>query len=138
MRAIIQRVTKADVEVEGNKVSCIEAGLLVLIGFEQNENIEDLQWMSNKIISLRIFQDKKEKMNLSLKDINGDILLVSQFSLHSLLKKGNRPSFVNVCDYEKANNLYNDFVKIVKQDFDGKVSTGIFGANMKIKLVNFQ
>ena len=136
MRVIIQRVLKASVEVNQKIVSSIDSGLLVLVGFEQDEEIEDLAWVSKKIISLRVFQDQKDKMNLSLSDIEGEILVVSQFSLHSLVKKGNRPSFVKACNYLEAQDLYNRLIKVIKQSFKGNVREGVFGADMKISSVN--
>ena len=136
MRAIIQRVSNASVHIDNQKIAYIGVGVLAFIGFEQEDRLEDLTWMSKKIISLRIFQDQENKINLSLDDVDGDILVVSQFSLYALTKKGNRPSFVNVCKYKKANYLYNEFMNIMNQNFTREVYSGIFGEDMKINLIN--
>ena len=136
MRVIIQRISTANVEVKGKVVASIGNGVLVFTGFEEDDKIEDLQWVSNKIIALRIFQDNDGKMNLSLHDVKGEILVVSQFSLHALIKKGNRPSFIKACKYDKAEELYNDFVSIMERDFKQLVKSGVFGADMKVNLLN--
>ena len=136
MRAVIQRVKGASVKIDGDVFSSINCGILVFVGFGEKENEEDLKWMSKKIISLRIFSDNEGKMNKSVKDINGSILIVSQFSLHALLKKGNRPSFVKSCEYIKAKSLYDNFIEFVKKDFCGIVHQGLFGSDMKVNLLN--
>lgn len=136
MRAIIQRVNKASVLVENKIIGKIEKGLLVLVGFEDKDDIADLEWMSKKIINLRIFSDEQVKMNLSVKDINGEIMIVSQFTLHASTKKGNRPSFISAAKPEISVPLYNDFIKILENEFNKKIETGIFGAHMKVNLEN--
>tara|TARA_B100001540_G_C15794889_1_gene637186 strand:- start:329 stop:781 length:453 start_codon:yes stop_codon:yes gene_type:complete len=136
MRVVIQRVKKASVKINGNVFSSINCGLLVFVGFGEKESKEDLRWISKKIISLRVFSDNEGKLNKSIQDINGDILIVSQFSLHALLKKGNRPSFIRSCNYIHAKSLYDDFIDFVKKDFCGVVKKGLFGSDMKIDLVN--
>ena len=136
MRVVIQRVKEASVKVDRNVFSSINCGLLIFVGFGEKENKEDLKWISKKITSLRVFVDNEGKMNKSIKDIKGDILIVSQFSLHALLKKGNRPSFIRSCKYIHAKMLYDNFIDFVKKDFCGVVKQGLFGSDMKIDLVN--
>jgi D-tyrosyl-tRNA(Tyr) deacylase len=136
MRVTIQRVSEASVTIGGAIKSTIGKGLLVLAGFEDADTDEDLQWLSNKIVNLRIFQDENEQMNLSVKDINGDIIIVSQFTLHAATKKGNRPSFIRAAKPEMAIPLYEKFVKQVETDLDKAIGTGEFGADMKVALLN--
>ena len=136
MRVTIQRVSEATVTIDGKIKSSIGKGLLVLAGFEEADTVEDIEWMSNKIVSLRIFQDENEQMNLSVKDIGGDIIIVSQFTLYALTKKGNRPSFIRAAKPDIAIPLYEKFVAQVEKDLEKKIGTGEFGADMKVALVN--
>lgn len=136
MRVVIQRVSQASVTIEGNVKSSIGKGLLVLAGFEEADTNEDLEWMSGKLVNLRIFQDENEQMNLSIKDISGDIIIVSQFTLHAQTKKGNRPSFIKAAKPDKAIPLYENFIRLVERDLGKAVGTGEFGADMKVALTN--
>jgi D-tyrosyl-tRNA(Tyr) deacylase len=136
MRVTIQRVLEASVTIEGEIKSSIGKGLLVLAGFEEADTQEDLEWMSGKIVNLRIFQDENEQMNLSVKDVGGDIIVVSQFTLHALTKKGNRPSFIKAAKPDVAIPLYEKFVAQVEKDLGKKIGTGEFGADMKVALIN--
>ena len=136
MRVTIQRVSEASVTIDGKIKSSIGKGLLVLAGFEEADTVEDLEWMSNKIVSLRIFQDENEQMNLSVKDVSGDIIIVSQFTLYALTKKGNRPSFIRAAKPDIAIPLYEKFVAQVEKDLEKKIGTGEFGADMKVTLIN--
>jgi D-tyrosyl-tRNA(Tyr) deacylase len=136
MRVTIQRVSEASVTIDGKVKSSIGKGLLVLSGFEEADTQEDLEWMSSKIVNLRIFQDANEQMNLSVKDVNGDIILVSQFTLHALTKKGNRPSFIRAAKPDVAIPLYEKFILQLEKDLEKKIGTGEFGADMKIALIN--
>lgn len=136
MRALIQRVNKATVEVEKNVTGEISSGLLVFIGFEETDSEEDLNRLTNKIINLRIFNDDHDKMNFSVKDLDGEVLIVSQFTLHAQTKKGNRPSYNKAAPPELANQLYNQFVDSFKIQSNLKVATGRFGADMKVTLEN--
>ncbi len=136
MRVTIQRVSEASVTIEGKVKSSIGKGLLVLAGFEEPDTQEDLEWMSGKIVNLRIFQDANEQMNLSVKDVNGDIIIVSQFTLHALTKKGNRPSFIRAAKPDVAIPLYEKFILQVEKDLERKIGTGEFGADMKVALIN--
>jgi D-aminoacyl-tRNA deacylase len=136
MRVVIQRVIKASVAIEGQVKSSIGNGLLVLAGFESADEIEDLEWTANKIAQLRIFDDEKGVMNLSVKDIDGEILVVSQFTLHAKTKKGNRPSYINAAPPEIAIPLYQRFVEIVGSNIGKEIQTGEFGAMMMVELIN--
>lgn len=136
MKAVIQRVSRASVTIERKKIASIDKGLLVLLGIVEDDTQEDVQWLSNKIVHLRIFSDDKEVMNSSLKDENGDIILVSQFTLHALTKKGNRPSYIKAAKLETAIPLYESFIRQMETDLGKKIQTGIFGADMKVALVN--
>ena len=136
MRVTIQRVSDASVTISGIVKSKIGKGLLVLAGFEEADTHQDLEWMSTKLVNLRIFQDENGQMNLSVKDVGGDILLVSQFTLHALTKKGNRPSFIRAAKPDMAIPLYENFVLQVEKELGKKVDTGEFGADMKVALVN--
>lgn len=136
MRAVIQRVSKASVKVDGNLISEIGHGLLILIGIEDADTNEDITWLSKKIINLRIFNDKNMVMNYSLLDVNGDAIVVSQFTLHAATKKGNRPSYLKASKPEKAIPLYEGFISHIEKDLGKKVGTGIFGADMKVELLN--
>jgi len=136
MRAVIQRVTKASVTIDGNIHSSIDNGLLVLLGIEDADTDEDIQWLSAKIVSLRIFNDENGVMNVSVKDINGDILVVSQFTLHASTKKGNRPSYIRASKPDFAIPMYEKFITQINNDFEKPVYTGVFGADMKVDLCN--
>lgn len=136
MRVVIQRVSAASVTVEFKKIAAIQKGLLLLLGIEQEDSDEDMDWLVRKILNMRIFSDSEGKMNLSIQDINGDIIVVSQFTLHASTKKGNRPSFIKAAIPEKAEKDYREFVDKLNQDFKGSVQTGKFGAMMDVALVN--
>ena len=137
MKAIIQRVSHASVQVENEYVGKIKEGLLVLIGFEISDDIADIRWVINKIVNMRLFEDQHQKMNLSLKDVEGELLLVSQFTLHASTKKGNRPSFVKSAPADYAVTLYNQTIDYSKTMIhENKIQTGIFGAMMDVDLCN--
>ena len=136
MKAVIQRVSKVSVEVNNKCIAHITAGLLVLVGIEDGDNQEDINWLTSKIANLRIFSDANEVMNLSVKDIEGEIIVVSQFTLHASTKKGNRPSYIKASKPETAIPLYESFVKQMEVALGKKVQTGQFGADMKIALLN--
>jgi D-tyrosyl-tRNA(Tyr) deacylase len=136
MRVVIQRVGEAEVKVDGETIGKIGSGLLVLAGFEANDNQKDLEWMSGKICKLRIFNDENGVMNISVKDAVGDILLVSQFTLHTDAQKGNRPSYIKAARPEIAIPLYEQFIKQLEFDLGKSIQTGRFGANMKVSLMN--
>jgi D-tyrosyl-tRNA(Tyr) deacylase len=136
MRAVIQRVTKASVTIDGKVSGEIGNGLLVFAGIEDADNAEDIGWLSNKIVNLRIFSDENGVMNISVKDINGDILLVSQFTLHASTKKGNRPSYIKASKPDIAIPLYEKMIWQLSTDLGKKIQTGIFGADMKVELLN--
>ena len=136
MRAVIQRVTEASVTIDGTVKSSIKNGLLVLIGFEDVDDESDGQWLSSKIVNLRIFNDKDGVMNVSLKETGGDILVISQFTLHASTKKGNRPSYIRASKPDKAIPLYDKFIVQLNTELGKDVFTGEFGADMKVKLLN--
>jgi len=136
MRIVIQRVSEASVTIGGAVKSSIHHGLLVLAGFETNDTEDDLEWTCNKIIQLRIFDDGEGVMNLSVKDTNGEILVVSQFTLHAKTKKGNRPSYINAAPPDISIPLYHQFVEILSANLGQKVQTGEFGAHMIVQLIN--
>lgn len=136
MRAVIQRVTQASVTIEGEIVANIQKGLLVLIGIEEADAQEDIVWLTAKIANLRIFGDENDVMNRSLKDINGEIIVVSQFTLHAATKKGNRPSYIKAAKPEIAIPLYESFIKQMVQEIGRQVQQGKFGADMKVSLLN--
>jgi D-tyrosyl-tRNA(Tyr) deacylase len=136
MKVVIQRVKESSVNIEGKLKSKIGKGLMLLVGFENDDNEGDLVWMSNKIISLRIFDDSDGVMNLSLKDINGEVLIVSQFTLHAKTKKGNRPSYIKAAKPNIAIPLYERFIKEIQKNINSEVKTGKFGADMQIALIN--
>ena len=127
MRVVIQRVTHASVTVDGEIRSAIKAGLLVLVGIEDADNQEDIEWLSNKIVNLRIFDDAEQVPNISVKDMGGEILLVSQFTLHAATKKGNRPSYIRASKPEIAIPLYEQLISRLEQDLGKSIATGIFG-----------
>lgn len=136
MRAVIQRVSEASVKVDDQLISEIKLGLLVLLGVEEDDSEEDVKWLSKKLVSLRIFSDENHNMNLSLEDVKGDILMVSQFTLHAKTKKGNRPSFIKAARPEKAEDLYLKTRTELETLLNKPVRTGKFGAMMKVSLVN--
>ncbi|OXV05075.1 hypothetical protein Egran_07157 [Elaphomyces granulatus] len=136
MRAIIQRVTRASVTIEGKVKSAIQQGLLVFAGIEDADTTEDIAWLSSKIANLRIFDDENKVPNISVKDINGDILLVSQFTLHAATKKGNRPSYIKASKPDVAIPLYEKMIVQLEMDLGKKIFTGAFGADMKVELLN--
>ena len=136
MRVVIQRVAEASVTVDAIVTGSIAKGLLVLIGIEDADTAEDVEWLSNKIVNLRIFDDAAGVMNLSLKDVDGDLLLVSQFTLHAATKKGNRPSYIKASKPDIAVPLYEQMIGQLEHDLGKKIYTGIFGADMKVSLLN--
>lgn len=136
MIAVIQRVSKASVAIDGLVKSSISQGLLVLLGVAHDDNSEDVEWLSKKICDMRIFSDTEGKMNLSVKEIGGDILLVSQFTLHAQTKKGNRPSFIEAARPEIAIPLYEEMISAISIALGKEVFTGTFGADMKVELLN--
>lgn len=136
MRVVVQRVSKASVTVNEKLVASIKTGLLVLLGIENSDTQEDIDWLTRKITNLRIFNDTEGVMNQSLLEIKGDALVVSQFTLHASTKKGNRPSYIKAAKPDIAIPLYESFVKSVETELNKKVGTGIFGANMKVELLN--
>lgn len=136
MRAVIQRVTEASVTIDGTVSGSIQKGLLVLIGIEDADTEEDIAWLSSKLVNLRIFGDEAGVMNLSIKDNDGDILLVSQFTLHASTKKGNRPSYIKASKPAFAIPLYEKMIAQVTADLGKPIQTGIFGADMQVQLLN--
>jgi len=136
MKVVIQRVSSASVSVDNKIIGTCNYGLLILAGIEELDNEEDASWLSAKIVNLRIFNDAEGKMNLSLKDVNGEMLVVSQFTLHASTKKGNRPSYMLAAHPEKALPLFNTFVEMLKMESGKHVATGEFGAHMEISLIN--
>ena len=136
MRVVVQRVTKASVSVGDAVVGSIEKGLLVLLGITHDDTKEDVDWLVNKVVQMRIFDDSKGIMNLSLKDIGGEMLVVSQFTLHALTKKGNRPSYIQAAKHQIAVPLYEAFVQQAQALLEKPVPTGVFGAMMQIDLTN--
>jgi D-tyrosyl-tRNA(Tyr) deacylase len=136
MRVVLQRVLEASVLIDGVDRNFIEKGLLLLVCFEESDKLEDLNWMAQKVTNLRIFNDAADKMNLSLIDVEGEMLVVSQFTLYASTKKGNRPSFIKSAKPDIAIPLYENFIELVKQQIKTKVTTGKFGASMQVSLVN--
>lgn len=136
MRAVIQRVSEASVTAEGKITGIIEKGLLVLLGIEDADSMEDLEWLSAKVVNMRIFNDEQGVMNVSIKDAGGDILLVSQFTLHASTKKGNRPSYSRAAKGDFAIPLYEKMITQLENGLGKKIQTGIFGADMKLALIN--
>jgi D-tyrosyl-tRNA(Tyr) deacylase len=136
MKAVIQRVSRASVTIDGYIVASIKNGLLILVGIVNEDTQEDIKWLSNKIVNLRVFADANAVMNTSLRDVNGDAIVVSQFTLHASTKKGNRPSYINAAKPEIAIPLYEHFVKQLEKDLDKTIQTGQFGAHMQVQLVN--
>jgi len=136
MRAVVQRVSEASVTIEGSKVADIKTGLLILLGIEDADTQEDINWLSAKIAKLRVFGDEEGLMNRSVEDVNGDVIVVSQFTLFAATKKGNRPSYIRAGRPEAAIPLYQSFIKQMEFDLGKKVQTGEFGADMKVALLN--
>lgn len=136
MRIVIQRVTEASVTVEGEITGQIGRGLLVLVGIEEVDTKQDIEWLSGKLVNLRIFEDEAGVMNKSVLDINGEVLVVSQFTLHASTKKGNRPSYIRAAKPDFAIPMYEAFIAQVERDLNKKVQTGRFGADMKVALLN--
>ena len=136
MRSIIQRVSEASVKVDNHITGSIKCGLLILLGIEDADNDEDIARLSSKIINLRIFNDQQGVMNLSIKDVNGEILLVSQFTLFADVKKGNRPSYIRASKPQVAIPMYEKMIIALSNDLGQQVQTGIFGADMKVSLIN--
>ncbi len=136
MKAVIQRVSRASVTINGQIKSSINSGLLVFVGVEDADTNEDLKWLSNKIVNLRIFDDEKNIPNVSVKDLDGDILAVSQFTLHASTKKGNRPSYLKASKAEIAIPLYESFIIQLANDLGKQIFTGQFGGDMKVELIN--
>ena len=136
MKTVVQRVSEASVTIEGEIVSQIKNGLLILVGIEAEDNFEDIQWLTKKIATLRIFNDDKGIMNNSLLDVNGDVIVVSQFTLQASTKKGNRPSYLKAAKPEISIPLYEQFILQIEQVLGKKVGTGKFGADMKVSLLN--
>ena len=136
MKVVIQRVAESSVTIDGKQKSSIKTGLLVLVGIEDADGEEDISWLSNKIVNLRIFDDENQVPNLSVKDIDGEILLVSQFTLQASTKKGNRPSYVRASKPDFAIPMYEKMILQLEKDLGKEISTGEFGADMKVALVN--
>ncbi len=136
MRVVVQRVSEASVKIEGEIISAIKKGMLILVGIEDTDQWEDIDWLSTKITQLRIFDDENGVMNLSVKDIEGEILIVSQFTLHASTKKGNRPSYIRASKPDFAIPMYKKFIEAIENVLGKKVGTGKFGAMMDVALVN--
>jgi D-aminoacyl-tRNA deacylase len=136
MKTVIQRVSSASVEINKIQVAKINSGLLILIGIEDADHQEDIDWLVTKIINLRIFGDEKDVMNLSVKDIDGEIVVVSQFTLHASTKKGNRPSYIKASKPDIAIPIYENFIQKLRFEFGKPIQTGVFGSDMKVSLVN--
>jgi D-tyrosyl-tRNA(Tyr) deacylase len=136
MRAVIQRVSYASVTIDGQVQSAIQHGLLIFLGIEDADTVDDINWLSNKIVQLRIFDDANKIPNVAVKENGGDILLVSQFTLHAATKKGNRPSYIRASKAAVAIPMYEKMITQLEQDLDKKIFTGVFGADMKVALLN--
>ena len=136
MKTVIQRVSSASVTIDSKVVANIDKGLLVLVGIEDADSQEDINWLTAKIANIRIFEDENQVMNLSIKDTEGDIIVVSQFTLHANTKKGNRPSYIKASKPDVAIPLYESFVQQLEKELGKKVQTGVFGADMKVSLIN--
>ena len=136
MKAVLQRVSQASVTINNQTVAQIEQGLLVLVGIVEEDTQEDINWLVNKILNCRIFSDENGVMNKSIKDIDGDVIVVSQFTLHASTKKGNRPSYIKAAKPDVAIPLYESFIKTCETDLNKSIQTGEFGADMKVALVN--
>lgn len=133
---VIQRVSQAKVLVDHRSTGAIDKGLMVLLGVEEDDGKEDIEWLVKKVCQMRIFPDEDDKMNLSVQDIDGNILLVSQFTLFASTKKGNRPSFIRAASPEKANALYEECIALFEKEMGHAIKTGVFGAHMDVKIVN--
>jgi D-aminoacyl-tRNA deacylase len=136
VKVVIQRVTEASVTINGDRIAEIKKGLLVLVGIQDDDNQSDIDWLVSKIINLRIFDDHNHVMNLSLKDIDGDVIVVSQFTLQASTKKGNRPSYTKAAKPEISIPLYENFTNKFEIEFGKRIQTGVFGADMKVSLLN--
>ena len=136
MRIVAQRVSEASVTINGNVKAAIGQGLMILVGFESTDGPEDLEWITGKVARLRIFSDEEGKMNRSITEVNGGVLLISQFTLHASTKKGNRPSYIRAARPETAIPLYEQFIAQLEQELKRPIATGTFGADMKVALVN--
>ena len=136
MKVVIQRVSEASVTIDQNIVAQIHQGLLILVGIESEDNLEDINWLVSKIVYLRIFGDEMNVMNLSVKDSKGEIIVVSQFTLHALTKKGNRPSYIKAAKPDIAIPMYEKFIQLLELELGKRILTGQFGADMKVALVN--
>ena len=136
MRAVVQRVSKANVSFNGENLAKIKEGLLVLLGIAKTDNKDDVYWLSNKLANLRVFNDCNNMMNISLKDNDGSAIVVSQFTLHAKIRKGNRPSYVKAANSDVAKSLYEQFINQFEADLEKKVQSGKFGTNMKVELTN--
>lgn len=136
MKAVIQRVSEASVKIEGEVKGQIGLGLMVLLGVAPDDTEEDVEWLTNKIVGQRIFSDEEGKMNLSVKDVDGNVLLISQFTLYASVKKGNRPSFIGSAKPDVAIPLYEKFISVLNNKLSKQIETGEFGADMKVSLVN--
>lgn len=136
MRAVIQRVSRASVSINHEMHSQIDIGFLILLGIEENDNEDDVKWLAGKVGQMRVFNDADGKMNLSVKDVNGSFLVVSQFTLHAMTAKGNRPSFIKAARPEHAIPLYENFIEELKKYTENPIKSGVFGADMKVELLN--
>jgi D-aminoacyl-tRNA deacylase len=136
MKLVIQRVNEASVSIDGQVSGAIQKGLMVLLGIETADTMEDVDWLSNKIVQMRIFDDAEGVMNLSVKEVGGNILLVSQFTLHASTKKGNRPSYIAAAKHDISIPLYEAMIKKLTVDMGAPIQTGVFGADMKVALIN--
>jgi D-tyrosyl-tRNA(Tyr) deacylase len=136
MKVVIQRVNEASVTIDGQIAGAIQKGLMVLLGIETADTMEDVDWLSNKIVQMRIFDDAEGVMNLSVKEVGGNILLVSQFTLHASTKKGNRPSYIAAAKHDISIPLFEAMIKKLTADMGAPIQTGVFGADMKVALIN--
>lgn len=136
MKVVVQRVSKASVTINNEKVASIGSGLLILLGIVNEDTQDDIEWLTRKIVNLRVFDDENGVMNKSLLDVDGDVIVVSQFTLHALTKKGNRPSYIKAAKPDIAIPLYENFIKQFENDLNKKIQTGQFGADMKVELLN--
>lgn len=136
MRAVLQRVSRASVSVHGEITGVINQGLLVLVGIEDADDVTDMEWLAGKIVNMRIFNDNDGVMNRSLLEVGGEILLVSQFTLHASTKKGNRPSYIRASKPDQAKLKYNQFIQVLSAAFGQPVQCGVFGADMQVELIN--
>jgi D-tyrosyl-tRNA(Tyr) deacylase len=136
MRAVIQRVKKANVAINNQRHAKIQRGLLIFIGIESGDDFKDIEWLTDKIVKLRVFNDDKGVMNLSINEVGGQCLVVSQFTLHASTKKGNRPSYIKAAQPDIAIPIYNQFIKELETKMQNEVFTGVFGADMQVSLIN--